>query len=156
MVSQINTLTSGSPAITSKSPRPKPTAITPPRVRRPRSDGGRTQRDDGCAGHIDDQGNYNVTLKNGQPLVSGSKARPSSWKPTPTARRPCRDFRWHHLDDDYRHRRFIRRMFDYQNDVLTPLTDTINSMARSSPMRLTTSWRRATISTVTRRAAVYL
>lgn len=40
--------------------------------------------------NIDDQGNYNVTLKNGQPLVSGSKVRPSRWKPTPMARRPCR------------------------------------------------------------------
>lgn len=35
MVSQINTLTAASPAITSKSLRPKPTAITPPRCTTP-------------------------------------------------------------------------------------------------------------------------
>lgn len=40
-------------------------------------------------------------------------------------------------------------LFDYQNDVLTPLTDTINSMASQFADAVNNRWRRATISTVT-------
>ena len=60
--------------------------------------------------NIDDRGNYNVTLKNGQPLVSGQQkldhraGNQRRWYSKYDA-----DLRRNHLDDDHRHWRFIRR-----------------------------------------------
>ena len=60
--------------------------------------------------NIDDQGNYNVTLQNGQPLVSGQRefdhraGNQRRWHADHVA-----DLRRNYLDHDHRHRRFIRR-----------------------------------------------
>ena len=59
--------------------------------------------------NIDDQGNYNVTLKNGQPLVSGQQSSTIALETRRWHVDHVADLRWHHLDDDHRHWRFIRR-----------------------------------------------
>jgi len=80
--------------------------------------------------NIDDEGNYNVTLQNGQPLVSGqqsstielgtnadgSQSMSLTFAGTTSSMTPDTGGS-------------LGALFDYQNQVLTPLTDTINSMA---------------------------
>ncbi|CAD7365962.1 flagellar hook-associated protein FlgK [Escherichia coli] len=80
--------------------------------------------------NIDDQGNYNVTLKNGQPLVSGQQsstiALETNADGTPTMSLTFAGTTSTMTTDTGGS---LGALFDYQNDVLTPLTDTINSMA---------------------------
>ncbi|MBF5472137.1 flagellar hook-associated protein FlgK [Escherichia coli] len=80
--------------------------------------------------NIDDQGNYNVTLKNGQPLVSGQQsstiALETNADGTSTMSLTFAGTTSTMTTDTGGS---LGALFDYQNDVLTPLTDTINSMA---------------------------
>lgn len=80
--------------------------------------------------NIDDRGNYNVTLQNGQPLVSGQQsstiALETNADGTPTMSLTFAGTTSTMTTDTGGS---LGALFDYQNDVLTPLTDTINSMA---------------------------
>jgi flagellar hook-associated protein 1 FlgK len=78
--------------------------------------------------NIDDEGNYNVTLQNGQPLVSGQESSTIELDTNADGTQSA-DLCRNHIVHEHRYRRLAGALFDYQNQVLTPLTGTINSMA---------------------------
>ncbi len=80
--------------------------------------------------NIDDQGNYNVTLKNGQPLVSGQQSSTIALETNADGTASMTlTFAGTTSTMTTDTGGSLGALFDYQNDVLTPLTDTINSMA---------------------------
>ena len=80
--------------------------------------------------NIDDQGNYNVTLKNGQPLVSGQQSSTIALETNADGTASMTlTFAGTISTMTTDTGGSLGALFDYQNDVLTPLTDTINSMA---------------------------
>lgn len=80
--------------------------------------------------NIDDQGNYDVTLKNGQPLVSGQESSTIALESNADGSQSMSlTFAGTTSTMNTDTGGSMGALFDYQNDVLTPLTDTINSMA---------------------------
>ena len=80
--------------------------------------------------NIDDQGNYDVTLKNGQPLVSGQESSTIALESNADGSQSMSlTFAGTTSTMNTDTGGSMVALFDYQNDVLTPLTDTINSMA---------------------------
>ncbi|STE76956.1 lateral flagellar hook associated protein 1 (FlgK-like) [Escherichia coli] len=80
--------------------------------------------------NIDDQGNYNVTLQNGQPLVSGQQSSTIALETNANGTASMTlTFAGTTSTMTTDTGGSLGALFDYQNDVLTPLTDTINSMA---------------------------
>ena len=80
--------------------------------------------------NVDDEGNYNVSLKNGQPLVSGQNSSTialegnmdGSQSMTLTFANTTTQMTTNTGGS-------LGALFDYQNEVLTPLNDSINSIA---------------------------
>ncbi|QMR46631.1 flagellar hook-associated protein FlgK [Citrobacter freundii] len=80
--------------------------------------------------NTDDQGNYDVTLKNGQPLVSGQESSTIALETNADGSQTMSlTFAGTTSTMNTDTGGSMGALFDYQNDVLTPLTDTINSMA---------------------------
>lgn len=80
--------------------------------------------------NTDDQGNYDVTLKNGQPLVSGQESSSIALETNADGSQTMSlTFAGTTSTMNTDTGGSMGALFDYQNDVLTPLTDTINSMA---------------------------
>ncbi|MBJ9260449.1 flagellar hook-associated protein FlgK [Citrobacter amalonaticus] len=80
--------------------------------------------------NIDDQGNYDVTLQNGQPLVSGQQSSTIALKTNADGTQSMSlTFAGTTSSMDADTGGSLGALFDYQNQVLTPLSDSINSMA---------------------------
>lgn len=80
--------------------------------------------------NIDDEGNYNVTLQNGQPLVSGQESSTIELETNADGTQSMSlTFAGTTSSMDTDTGGSLGALFDYQNQVLTPLTGTINSMA---------------------------
>ena len=80
--------------------------------------------------NIDDEGNYNVTLQNGQPLVSGQESSTIELDTNADGTQSMSlTFAGTTSSMDTDTGGSLGALFDYQNQVLTPLTGTINSMA---------------------------
>ncbi|HIC7889386.1 TPA: flagellar hook-associated protein FlgK [Citrobacter freundii] len=80
--------------------------------------------------NIDDEGNYNVTLQNGQPLVSGQESSTIELDTNADGTQSMSlTFAGTTSSMNTDTGGSLGALFDYQNQVLTPLTGTINSMA---------------------------
>ncbi|HCA7077512.1 TPA: flagellar hook-associated protein FlgK [Citrobacter sedlakii] len=80
--------------------------------------------------NIDDKGNYNVTLQNGQPLVSGQNSSTIALETNADGSQSMSlTFAGTTSTMTSETGGSLGALFDYQNTVLTPLTNTINSMA---------------------------
>lgn len=80
--------------------------------------------------NIDDEGNYDVTLQNGQPLVSGQESSTIELDTNADGTQSMSlTFAGTTSSMDTDTGGSMGALFDYQNEVLTPLTGTINSMA---------------------------
>lgn len=80
--------------------------------------------------NIDDEGNYDVTLQNGQPLVSGQESSTIELEANADGTQSMSlTFAGTTSSMDTDTGGSLGALFDYQNQVLTPLTGTINSMA---------------------------
>jgi flagellar hook-associated protein 1 FlgK len=80
--------------------------------------------------NIDDEGNYNVTLQNGQPLVSGQESSTLELETNADGTQSMSlTFAGTTSSMNTDTGGSLGALFDYQNEVLTPLTGTINSMA---------------------------
>lgn len=80
--------------------------------------------------NIDDEGNYNVTLQNGQPLVSGQESSTIELETNADGTQSMSlTFAGTTSSMNTDTGGSLGALFDYQNEVLTPLTGTINSMA---------------------------
>ncbi|MBF0032786.1 flagellar hook-associated protein FlgK [Citrobacter freundii] len=80
--------------------------------------------------NIDDEGNYNVTLQNGQPLVSGQESSTIELDTNADGTQSMSlTFAGTTSSMNTETGGSLGALFDYQNKVLTPLTGTINSMA---------------------------
>ncbi|WP_213135265.1 flagellar hook-associated protein FlgK [Citrobacter sp. FP75] len=80
--------------------------------------------------NIDDEGNYDVTLQNGQPLVSGQESSSIELEANADGTQSMSlTFAGTTSSMDTDTGGSLGALFDYQNQVLTPLTGTINSMA---------------------------
>lgn len=80
--------------------------------------------------NIDDQGNYNISLKNGQPLVNGQDCSTIAMETNDDgSQRMTLTFAGTTYDMTTDTGGSLGALFDYQSDVLDPLTDTINSIA---------------------------
>ncbi|MBJ4957063.1 flagellar hook-associated protein FlgK [Salmonella enterica subsp. enterica serovar Goldcoast] len=78
----------------------------------------------------DDQGNYDVTLQNGQPLVSGQQSSTIALETnTDGTQSMSLTFAGTTSTMSTDTGGSMGALFDYQNAILTPLSDTINSMA---------------------------
>lgn len=80
--------------------------------------------------NIDDEGNYDVTLQNGQPLVSGQESSTIELDTNADGTQSMSlTFAGTTSSMNTETGGSLGALFDYQNKVLTPLTGTINSMA---------------------------
>lgn len=80
--------------------------------------------------NIDDQGNYNISLKNGQPLVNGQDCSTIAMETNDDGSpNMTLTFAGTTYDMTTDTGGSLGALFDYQSDVLDPLTDTINSIA---------------------------
>ncbi|MRS15550.1 flagellar hook-associated protein FlgK [Enterobacteriaceae bacterium RIT691] len=80
--------------------------------------------------NIDDQGNYNVSLPNGQPLVSGSEAASIALDNGDNGKQTMSlTFAGTTYNMSQETGGSLGALFDYQSQVLNPLTETINSVA---------------------------
>ncbi|HFZ8994029.1 TPA: flagellar hook-associated protein FlgK [Citrobacter freundii] len=80
--------------------------------------------------NIDDAGNYDVTLKNGQPLVSGQNSSSIALQQNDDGSQSMTlTFAGTTSTMNTDTGGSLGALFDYQNKVLAPLTDTINSIA---------------------------
>ncbi|HEF0025235.1 TPA: flagellar hook-associated protein FlgK [Citrobacter amalonaticus] len=80
--------------------------------------------------NIDDKGNYNVTLQNGQPLVSGQQSSTIAMKTDADGSQSLSlTFAGTTSSMTSDLGGSLGALFDYQNQVLSPLSDSINSMA---------------------------
>ncbi|MDN8598414.1 flagellar hook-associated protein FlgK [Citrobacter sp. S2-9] len=80
--------------------------------------------------NIDDEGNYNVTLQNGQPLVSGQESSTIELETNADGTQSMSlTFAGTTSSMATDTGGSLGALFDYQNQVLTPMSDTINSMA---------------------------
>lgn len=80
--------------------------------------------------NIDDQGNYNISLKNGQPLVNGQDCSTIAMETNDDGSQSMTlTFAGTTYDMTTDTGGSLGALFDYQSDVLDPLTDTINSIA---------------------------
>ncbi|HCD1255917.1 TPA: flagellar hook-associated protein FlgK [Citrobacter amalonaticus] len=80
--------------------------------------------------NIDDKGNYNVTLQNGQPLVSGQQSSTIAMKTDADGSQSLSlTFAGTTSSMPSDPGGSLGALFDYQNQVLSPLSDSINSMA---------------------------
>lgn len=80
--------------------------------------------------NIDDEGNYNVTLQNGQPLVSGQESSTIELDTNADGTQSMSlTFAGTTSSMNTDTGGSLGALFDYQNQVLTPLSGTINSMA---------------------------
>jgi len=80
--------------------------------------------------NIDDEGNYNVTLQNGQPLVSGQESSTIELDTNADGTQSMSlTFAGTTSSMNTDTGGSLGALFDYQNEILTPLTGTINSMA---------------------------
>lgn len=80
--------------------------------------------------NIDDEGNYDVTLQNGQPLVSGQESSTIALETnTDGTQSMSLTFAGTTSSMNSDTGGALGALFDYQNEVLTPLSGTINSMA---------------------------
>ena len=78
----------------------------------------------------DDQGNYDVTLQNGQPLVSGQQSSTIALETNADGTQSMSlTFAGTTSTMSTDTGGSMGALFDYQNTILTPLSDTINSMA---------------------------
>ncbi|EPQ0974751.1 flagellar hook-associated protein FlgK [Citrobacter farmeri] len=79
---------------------------------------------------IDDKGNYNVTLQNGQPLVSGQQSSTIALETNADGSQSMSlTFAGTTSSMTSDTGGSLGALFDYQNQVLSPLSDSINSMA---------------------------
>lgn len=79
---------------------------------------------------IDDKGNYNVTLQNGQPLVSGQQSSTIALETNADGSQSMSlTFAGATSSMTSDTGGSLGALFDYQNQVLSPLSDSINSMA---------------------------
>lgn len=80
--------------------------------------------------NIDDEGNYDVTLQNGQPLVSGQESSTIALETNADGTQSMSlTFAGTTSSMNSDTGGALGALFDYQNEVLTPLSGTINSMA---------------------------
>ena len=80
--------------------------------------------------NIDDEGNYDVTLQNGQPLVSGQESSTIELETNVDGTQSMSlTFAGTTSSMDTDTGGALGALFDYQNEVLTPLSGSINSMA---------------------------
>lgn len=80
--------------------------------------------------NIDDKGNYNVTLQNGQPLVSGQQSSTIALETNVDGSQSMSlTFAGTTSSMTSDTGGSLGALFDYQNQVLSPLSDSINSMA---------------------------
>lgn len=80
--------------------------------------------------NIDDKGNYNVTLQNGQPLVSGQQSSTIALETNADGSQSMSlTFAGTTSSMTSDTGGSLGALFDYQNQVLSPLSDSINSMA---------------------------
>lgn len=80
--------------------------------------------------NIDDEGNYNVTLQNGQPLVSGQESSTIELETNADGTQSMSlTFAGTTSTMNTDTGGSLGALFDYQNEVLTPLSGSINSMA---------------------------
>lgn len=80
--------------------------------------------------NIDDEGNYDVTLQNGQPLVSGQESSTIELDTNADGTQSMSlTFAGTTSSMNTDTGGSLGALFDYQNEILTPLTGTINSMA---------------------------
>lgn len=80
--------------------------------------------------NIDDEGNYDVTLQNGQPLVSGQESSTIELDTNADGTQSMSlTFAGTTSSMNTETGGSLGALFDYQNEILTPLTGTINSMA---------------------------
>lgn len=80
--------------------------------------------------NVDDAGNYDVTLKNGQPLVSGQNSSTIALQQNDDGSQSMTlTFAGTTSTMSTDTGGSLGALFDYQNQVLTPLTETINSIA---------------------------
>ncbi|WP_330983784.1 MULTISPECIES: flagellar hook-associated protein FlgK [Enterobacterales] len=80
--------------------------------------------------NIDDEGNYNVTLQNGQPLVSGQESSTIELETNADGTQSMSlTFAGTTSSMTEDTGGSLGALFDYQNQVLTPMSDTISSMA---------------------------
>lgn len=80
--------------------------------------------------NIDDEGNYNVTLQNGQPLVSGQESSTIELETNADGTQSMSlTFAGTTSTMNTETGGSLGALFDYQNEVLTPLSGSINSMA---------------------------
>ena len=80
--------------------------------------------------NIDDEGNYNVTLQNGQPLVSGQESSTIELDTNADGTQSMSlTFAGTTSSMNTDTGGSLGALVDYQNGILTPLTGTINSMA---------------------------
>lgn len=80
--------------------------------------------------NIDNKGNYNVSLKNGQPLVNGEDSSTIAMKTNGDGSQSMTlTFAGTTYAMTSQPGGSLGALFDYQSDVLGPLTDTINSIA---------------------------
>lgn len=80
--------------------------------------------------NIDDEGNYDVTLQNGQPLVSGQESSTIELETNVDGTQSMSlTFAGTTSSMDTDTGGALGALFDYQNEVLTPLSSSINSMA---------------------------
>ncbi|GKX59551.1 flagellar hook-associated protein FlgK [Leminorella grimontii] len=79
---------------------------------------------------VDDAGNYNVALNNGQPLVSGQSSSTIALKSNDDGSQSMTlTFAGTEYNMTMDTGGSLGALFDYQSDVLTPLSDTVNSIA---------------------------
>ena len=79
---------------------------------------------------IDDEGNYNIALQNGQPLVSGQNSSTIALQSNGDGSQSMTlTFAGTTSNMTMDTGGSLGALFDYQSDVLTPMSDTINSLA---------------------------
>ncbi|MCT4704623.1 flagellar hook-associated protein FlgK [Enterobacteriaceae bacterium H16N7] len=80
--------------------------------------------------NVDDEGNYNIALKNGQPLVSGQNSSTIELENNSDGTQSLNlTFAGTTTQMTTDTGGSLGALFDYQKDVLSPLNDTINSIA---------------------------
>lgn len=80
--------------------------------------------------NVDDEGNYNIALKNGQPLVSGQSCSTIELQDNPDGSQSMTlTFAGTTSNMTTDTGGSLGALFDYQNKVLSPLNDTVNSIA---------------------------